>query len=77
MGLRETTATWEMLVKFKEAILSVSWPGQYVHAVAMGLEMTRQMEVQYRVQLEAARKEAEAQKQSAKEVIANAGGAVQ
>lgn len=76
MGLREVTATWEMLVNFKKAVLSVQWPGDTVQAVAMGLEMIRMMEGQYRVQVEMAREHAKNQEKKAREEIANAGGRI-
>lgn len=76
MGVREITATWAMLVQFKKAILSVNWPGEYLQAVAMGLEMIKQMEAQYHVQKEMAEKAADAERKKIREQIKNSGGNV-
>lgn len=65
MGVRELRATWEMLANFKEAILSVEWPGAYVQAVAMGLEMIKRMEINSRGQFELAKKNEKADNGSA------------
>lgn len=76
MGLRELEITWEMLVKFGEAIRTVSWPGEFVQAVGIGMEIIKNMEVQYRAQVEIARKNVAAVKQNAKEQINRIGGKV-
>jgi hypothetical protein len=76
IGLREITATYEMLVNFKTAILSVDWPGEFVQAVAMGLEMVKTMETQSRGQVEMARQNEEEMKRRAKEAIKQQGGTI-
>lgn len=76
MGVREVTATWEMLVQFKEAVLNVEWPGQYVRAVAMGLELIKGMEIQYRAQIEMLKAQEKQQAQDAKKNIEAMGGKI-
>lgn len=70
MGLKEITQTWEMLVKFRRAIEDKF--GAELEAIAMGLAMVKQMEAQYRVQVDVA---TEAKKR-AKEAVKNAGGSI-
>lgn len=76
MGLREITATYEMLVGFKDAIKRNRWEGTDCQFVAMGLQMVITMESQYRGQMERMRiLEKEAVKR-ARQAIKEAGGQV-
>lgn len=66
-----------MLVKFKSAIEeNAHWQGSDVQAVAMGLEMVKQMERQYRSQVEVARRSEEESRRRAKDAIKEAGGVI-
>lgn len=76
LGVREIQATWEMLVKFKQAIKNAHWSGEEVQAVAMGLQMVMQMEAQYLGQLEAAKREQKEALKNAKIKIQEIGGQV-
>jgi|SRR5690242_18649563 len=76
MGLREINATYEMLVRFKEAVRDNTWPGDTVQAVAMGLQMIITLEGQYRGQVERMRAMEKEAVKRAKQAINDAGGQV-
>ncbi len=77
LGVRELTATWEMLVSFKKAIKdNAHWRGEDVQAVAMGLQMIMTMEGQYRAQLEMAKQREKENVQAIKDNIVQGGRTV-
>jgi hypothetical protein len=76
MGFKELRATYEMLVGFKTAILNTKWDGVDVEAVAMGLVMVKQMEGQYRVQVDVAEKREKEMAREVREAIKAAGGKI-
>jgi hypothetical protein len=77
LGLKELTATWEMLMGFRLAIRrNQNWHGEDVQAVAMGLEMITQMEHQYRAQVELARNREKEDMRKTREAINEIGGII-
>lgn len=77
LGVRELTATWEMLVAFKKAIQENDhWCGQDVQAVAMGLQMIMTMESQYRIQMDMAKQREKQNAAAIKDQIAANGGVI-
>lgn len=76
--LRELQATWEMLIQFKKAILTPKndWDMADIQAVAMGMQMLSQMEVQYRAQVERRREDEKRNIDAIKAQIAKGGGVV-
>lgn len=76
MGLREITATYEMLVAFKEAVKRNTWPGDTVQAIAMGIQMVVTLESQYRGQMERMRVLEKDAVKRARQAIKDAGGQV-
>ncbi len=77
MSTKDVKATWEMLVKFKEAIRGTMWGGDVVQEVAMGLIMISQMEGQYRSNYDQAMKRDAESAKNAKDAIKKAGGVIQ
>lgn len=66
-----------MLIEFRKAIIENDhWSGSQTQAVAMGLELLKKMEAQYRVQVELSREHEKQMAKKAREEINAAGGKV-
>lgn len=77
MGINEIQSTYEMVIGARKAIRNNEhWHGEDLENMAMLQIMLRNMENQYRSQLELARRNEKEAMKRAKEEIQNAGGVI-